>query len=68
MPGYSTALGKDHPATRACRQDYSDMLASQEQDGLARPPAMVQTVPVLCGFLGLLMEVACAAVTDSRMV
>ena len=32
---YITILGKDHPTTRACRQHYSEMLASQQQDRLA---------------------------------
>lgn len=36
--GYSTVLGKDHRTTHACRQHYSKMLASQEQDELGRPP------------------------------
>lgn len=36
--GYSAVLGKGHPIIRACRQHYSDILTSQEQDGLARPP------------------------------
>jgi hypothetical protein len=38
--GYSTMLGGDHPSTRACRQRYSDMFASQEQDRLAVPPTI----------------------------
>ena len=32
--GYSTILGHDHRRTRACRQHYSEMRASQEQDRL----------------------------------
>ena len=35
---YSTVLGKDHPTTRSCRQQYSEMLASQEQDRFAFSP------------------------------
>jgi tetratricopeptide (TPR) repeat protein len=29
---YPTVLGNDHPTTRACRQRYSEALASQKQD------------------------------------
>ncbi|CAN9249869.1 unnamed protein product [Alternaria alternata] len=32
--GYEAILGKDHPTTRACHQDYTDALASQEQSQL----------------------------------
>ncbi len=28
-------FGEDHPSTRLCRQYYSEMIAAQEQDGLA---------------------------------
>ncbi|OCK78120.1 hypothetical protein K432DRAFT_302673 [Lepidopterella palustris CBS 459.81] len=38
---YTTVLGKDHPTTRACRKHYSEMLALQEQDMLARPPEIL---------------------------
>lgn len=37
--GYSAVLGNDHPITRVCHQNYSQMLASQEQ-GTAVPPEM----------------------------
>jgi hypothetical protein len=30
--GYSTVLGEDHPTTRACREQYSEMLTSLEKD------------------------------------
>jgi hypothetical protein len=40
--GYSAVFGKDHPTTRSCRQHYSQMLASQEQDRLAVPSEMPQ--------------------------
>ncbi len=36
--GYNATLGKDHPTTRACRQHYSQMLSTQEQDPLNVPP------------------------------
>ena len=36
--GYNATLGKDHPTTRACRQHYSQMLLSQEQDRVDVPP------------------------------
>ena len=37
---YITVLGEDHPTTRSCRQHYSEMLASQEQDQFALSSAM----------------------------
>ena len=40
--GYSAVLGNDHPTTRACREHYSKMLASREQDPPALPPEMPQ--------------------------
>ena len=30
--GLNTSLGTDHPITRACRENYSQLLSSQEQD------------------------------------
>ena len=36
--GYNTTLGKDHPTTRACYRDYSQMLLSQTQDPPDLPP------------------------------
>ncbi|KAH8598596.1 Tetratricopeptide repeat-domain-containing protein, partial [Bisporella sp. PMI_857] len=35
---YSTVLGIDHLTTRACRQHYSEMLASREHGPSAFPP------------------------------
>ena len=39
---YSAVLGNDHPITLACRERYSGMLASQEQDPPALPHGMSQ--------------------------
>ncbi|OCK72694.1 hypothetical protein K432DRAFT_315676 [Lepidopterella palustris CBS 459.81] len=36
--GYRTVLGNDHPTTRACREHYTKMLASREQDPASLPP------------------------------
>lgn len=36
--GYNATLGTYHPTTRACRQHYSQMLSTQEQDPLNVPP------------------------------
>ena len=40
LAGYEKVLGKYHPTTRACRQHYSQMLASRGQDRLALPSEM----------------------------
>jgi tetratricopeptide (TPR) repeat protein len=40
---YGTVLGKDHPTTRACRQRYSETLASQEQDRFGPPPKILDS-------------------------
>jgi tetratricopeptide (TPR) repeat protein len=37
--GYDNVLGEHHPTTRACRQHYSMMLASQKQNWVAVTPA-----------------------------
>ena len=39
---YSAVLGNDHPITLTCRERYSEMLASQEQDPPALPHGMSQ--------------------------
>ena len=31
--GYSKSLGDDHPTTRACREDYAEMLQTEKQGG-----------------------------------
>jgi hypothetical protein len=38
--GYEAVLRKDHPTTRACRQHYTDELASQEQSQLVTSPTV----------------------------
>ncbi|KAF2176103.1 hypothetical protein K469DRAFT_608402, partial [Zopfia rhizophila CBS 207.26] len=40
---YITVLGEDHPTTRSCRQHYSEILSSQEQDQFALSSVMLDS-------------------------